>query len=301
MKGSKVQDSVNWSRLRVAVVGGDEREREIAWLAAATGATVRAYGFPWPEDGIKGVERSESAKAALEDVQFALFPIPGMGVDGSLFATETILPDVDLLRVMASDSHIIMGTADEALKQAVETLGIGLHEYESDKELMLLRMPAIVEGVLQLAIDNTERTLHRSNVCVVGYGNIGAMLTRTLVLLGAKVTLAARKAEARADALNAGAEVIHTDELAAIAPHQDILFSTVPARIVVSSVLDKLPQHALVMDLSAPPGGVNLDYATKIGLRAIWARGLGKRAPVTVGASQWKGISERIAAILKSA
>ncbi len=299
MKGSEVQESVDWSRLRIAVVGGDEREREIARLAAAAGAKVRAFGFPWPEGGIEGVEKSDSARDALEGAHFALFPIPGMGVDGSLFATESILPDGDLLSVMNNGAHIILGTAGEALKQAAESLGLGLHEYESDNELMLLRMPAIVEGALQLAIENTDRTLHRSKVCVVGYGNIGAMLTRTLVLLGANVTLAARIAEARADALNAGAEAVHTDELESLAPQLDILFSTVPARIVVPAILDKLPRHALVMDLAAPPGGVDLDYAKQIGLKTVWARGLGRRAPVTVGASQWKGISERIAAILK--
>ena len=80
---------------------------------------------------------------------------------------------------MDTGAHIILGTPDEALKQAAQSLGLGLHEYESDKELMLLRMPAIVEGALQLAIENTDRTLHRSKICVVGYGNIGAMLTRT--------------------------------------------------------------------------------------------------------------------------
>ncbi len=291
MKDSEVQNSVDWSHLRIAVVGGDEREREIARLAAAAGAMVRAFGFPWPDGGIEGVEKSSTA----------LFPIPGMGLDGSLFATESILPHSDLLNVMDTGAHIILGTPDEALKQAAQSLGLGLHEYESDKELMLLRMPAIVEGALQLAIENTDRTLHRSKICVVGYGNIGAMLTRTLVLLGTNVTLAARKAEARADALNAGAETAHTDELESLAPKMDILFSTVPARIVTPTVLGKLPPHALVMDLSAPPGGVDLDYANQIGLKSIWARGLGKRAPVTVGASQWKGISERIAAILNNA
>ena len=48
----------------IAVVGGDERECEIARLAATTGARVRAYGFPWPEAGITGVEA---------DAWFALF------------------------------------------------------------------------------------------------------------------------------------------------------------------------------------------------------------------------------------
>ncbi len=300
MEEIETEIPVDWNDLSVAVVGGDEREREIARLAAATGAAVRAFGFPWPEGGIEGVEKSANAQDALEDAQFALFPIPGMGMDGSLFATEKIIPNRELLSVMRPDAHIILGTPDEALKQAAASLQIGLHEYESDKELMLLRMPSIIEGALKLAIENTDRTLHRSKVCVVGYGNIGAMLNRTLVLLGSHVTLAARNPVARANALNAGAEVVHTDDLESIAPQLDILFSTVPARIVTPAVLDKLPPHALVMDLSAPPGGVDLDYAKRIGLKTVWARGMGRRAPVTVGASQWKGISQRIAAILQN-
>ncbi len=299
MNETNKESSVDWSSLIIAVVGGDAREREIARLAASTGARVRAFGFPWPEGGIAGVEKMETASAALEGAHFALFPIPGMGLDGSLFGTETIIPDRELLSVLQPGAHIILGTPDEGLKQAADSLGLGLHEYESDKELMLMRMPAIVEGALKLAIENTDRTLHESEVCVVGYGNIGAMLTRVLVLLGAKVTMAARKPVARADARNVGARTTHTDDLEAIAPKLDILFSTVPTRIVTPCVLDKLPPHALVMDLSAPPGGVDLDYAKKIDLPAIWARGLGKRAPVTVGASQWKGISERIQTILK--
>ena len=51
------------------------------------------------------------------------------------------------------------------------------------------------------------------------------------------------------------------------------------------------------MDLSAPPGGIDLEAAQRFGHTAVWARGLGRRAPVTVGASQWNGISRRIMAI----
>ena len=132
-----------------------------------------------------------------------------MGLDGSLFATETIIPDSELLGVLRPGAHIILGTPEEALIKTAQSLGIGLREYESDKELMLMRMPAIVEGALKLAIENTDRTLHDSHICVVGYGNIGAMLTRILVLLGAHVTLAARKPVARADARNVGAQAAH--------------------------------------------------------------------------------------------
>jgi dipicolinate synthase subunit A len=76
-----------------------------------------------------------------------------------------------------------------------------------------------------------------------------------------------------------------------------MLFSTVPAAVVGREALEGMPRGSLVMDLAAPPGGVDLAAATGLGLVAVWARGLGRRAPVTVGASQWQGIRRRIEAI----
>ncbi len=73
-----------------------------------------------------------------------------------------------------------------------------------------------------------------------------------------------------------------------------MLFSTVPAAVVGREVLEHLPRGALVMDLAAPPGGIDLDAARELGHEAVWARGMGRRAPVTVGASQWHGIRRRI-------
>ncbi len=286
--------------VRIAVVGGDEREQEIARLAAVDGADVRAHGFPWPEAGIVGVQHSETPSEALRGAQYALFPIPGIADDGALFAPaapEPIVPTADLLARLESPGHVILGAADENLRAAAEVTGVTLHEYEDDVELMLERGPAIVEGALGIAIANTRVTIHGAQVCVVGQGTIGSLLTRTLVLLGARVTVAARNPLQRASARVVGADTIPLDELLEIAPRLAMVFSTVPAPVVTSSVLERLPSDALVMDLAAPPGGVDLDAARALGLTAVWARGLGRRAPVTVGASQWRGIRKRIADI----
>lgn len=288
----------------VAVVAGDEREQEIARLAATTGAEVRGYGFPLPEGGgIDGVAIVDSAREALEGAHFGLFPIPGMGDDGSLFAPDApgpIVPDAALLSAMAPGAQVILGTPDEALREAASERGIGLHPYEGDTELMLLRMPAIVEAAVRTVVEHTRITIHGAGVCIVGHGNVGVMLCRTMVLLGARVTVAARSAEQRASAYTIGAAGVHTDELAEIAPEVEILLSTVPVPLVDREVIARLPAHAFVADLSAPPGGVDLDHARERGLAAVWARGLGRRAPITVGASQWKGIAERIAGILEN-
>jgi dipicolinate synthase subunit A len=288
---------IDWAALRIAVVGGDEREREIARLAATTGAEVRGFGFPWPERGIAPVRQAESAGAALAGARIALFPIPGIARDGSLFAPaceQRIVPDRELLSAMAPDAHIVLGQPDEGLERAARELGIALHEYESDRELMLLRGPAICEGAIGLAIAHTDVTIHAGHVGVVGQGTIGALLTRTLVALGARVHVFARNAQQRAAAYTAGAEPHPLEALADIAPALAMLFSTVPAPVVDAAVLERLPAPALVMDLAAPPGGVDLDRARRLGHEAVWARGMGRRAPVTVGASQWTGIRRRI-------
>ena len=291
---------MNWEQLAIAVVGGDEREREIARLAAETGADVRAYGFPWPDDGIDGVVQALSVEGALTDANYALFPIPGLGPDGRLYApaeSSPIVPDERLLQLLAPGAHVILGTADDQLRRAAERTGVELVEYESDRELMLLRGPAIVEGALAVAIEHTDVTIHSSSVGVVGHGTIGSLLARTLRALGAVVHVFARNPVQRADASAAGAHTHALDELPNVAPSLAMLFSTVPASVVDEGTLERLPRRALVVDLAAPPGGVDLEAARRIGRKAVWARGLGKRAPVTVGASQWEGIRTRIEAI----
>jgi dipicolinate synthase subunit A len=293
--------TVDWAGLKIAVVAGDEREGEIARQAARTGARIDAYGFPWPEGGIPGVHLAAGAREALDGARIALFPIPGIAHDGSLFAPacdDRIVPDRELLSAMAPGAHIILGYPDEGLERAATELGIGLHEYESDRELMLMRGPAICEGALRLAIEHTDVTIHHSPVAVVGQGTIGGLMTRTLVALGARVHVFARNPVQRATAYTAGADPHPLEELVRMAPSLAMIFSSVPAPVVDDAVLAALPAGSLVMDLAAPPGGVDLEASRRHGHRTVWARGMGRRAPVTVGASQWTGIRRRIEAAL---
>src|ERR1700726_2244359 len=293
---------VDWPKVVIGMLGGDKREQEIARLAAAAGAQVRAHGFPWPERGIAGVQHLNDPAAVLKGARFALFPIPGIAASGALFAPAAaapIIPDRAMLAGMAPRAHIILGWADTNLKVHAAALSIELHEYEWDRSLMLQRTQAIIEGLLKIVIETTAITIHNDHACVVGQGTIGAVLPRYLVALGAHTHVAARNAEQRAAAYVAGATPHLMGDLAALAPSLDLVFSTVPSRVVGEDVLSRLPKTALIVDLAAPPGGVDFEAAKRLGLNAIWGRGLGSRAPVTVGPSQWGGIRERIETIVR--
>ena len=54
---------------------------------------------------------------------------------------------------------------------------------------------ATAEGTIQVAIENTNRILHGSEVLILGFGRIGKVLARKLAGLSVKVTCAARKDE----------------------------------------------------------------------------------------------------------
>lgn len=293
---------MNWQDLTIAIVAGDAREQEIARCAVRAGASVRAYGFPWPEDGIENVYHASDAADALRGADFALFPIPGIARDGGLFApalSGRIIPSVEMLSGMKPDAHIILGWADDNLRTCCEALGITLHEYEWDVDLMLLRGQAIVEGVLRIIIENTRITIHKANICLVGQGTIGTLLTRTLIGLGAHVSVAARNPVQRAAAWAAGAECYTLEQLPEILPEMDIIIGSVPKQLIGPELLRTVKADALLVDVAAPPGTIDRETAAKMGIKAVWARGMGARAPITVGRSQWTGISRRIEAIME--
>jgi len=287
---------VPWERLKLAFLGGDEREPEIARLAAATGAEVRAFGQPWPEQGVPGVSVADDPVGAVTGADYLVLPIP-LGVGLEVYAPhagEPIIADAGVVGALAPGAHAFLGGATPEFREVAEKAGVRLHEYDPDRELMLLRGPAIVEGAIQLAIENTEITINDASVVVVGFGTIGSLLARRLLGLGARVHVAARNPTQRAGAYADGAIPVPLEELPSLAPELQMVFSTVPAQVVGRELLERLPRGSLVLDIVPPPDHADLDLAAELGHRAVWARGLGRRAPVTVGSSQWMGLSRYI-------
>lgn len=287
---------IDWRRLTLAIVGGDEREQEIARLAAGTGASVRTFGFPWPDAGLEGVRRTASASEAMLDADHALLPVP-RGVSGALYAPDAANPIViepALFAPLHPGAHVFCGRVTEELADATLDLPVTMHGYDPDRELMLLRAAAVVEGVLQTAIANTDVTIHGATVAVVGFGNIGSLLARRLLTLGADVYVIARNPVQRAAARADGAKAAAPEAFPDLAPRLSMVFSAVPARVVDRRVLERLPRGSLVLDVVPPPHRSDLELAARLGHRAVWARGLGRRAPITVGRSQWHGIRKWI-------
>ncbi len=279
--------------VRVAVVGGDSRELEIVRLMKVEGMEVRAIGLPTRAAAALGRPQEPSVGDAVAGARAVVCPIPGLGAGDSIFAPhwpeQLYLGPQDLARC-ARPGVVIMGTASPSFKANVAAAGLTLREYEQDDELMILRSRAIAEGAIRLAIEHTDVTLHRAKTFLLGFGRSSFTLCEVLLALGASLTVVARNPAQLARAWEMGAEVLELKDLPEAIGSARIIFNTIPALVVDEPVLARTAKDALIIDMSAPPGGVDHEAAGRLGRHVVWARGLGSRAPVSVGRIQWKGI-----------
>lgn len=139
------------------------------------------------------------------------------------------------------------------------------------------------EGAIECAMREYEGTISGSKCLVAGFGRIGKILAHKLKLLGANVTVSARKPSDLAYVKALGYNALNTENLRTV-KHFDIAFNTIPKLIFDRELLMNTDTNTLIIDLASLPGGVDFDTAEKLGIYAVRALSLpGKCAPKTAG------------------
>lgn len=156
-------------------------------------------------------------------------------------------------------------------------------DYGRDERVTARNAVPTAEGAIQIAMEQLNVTLWRSNCLVVGFGRIGKVLARVLHGLGANVTVSARSAADRGLIEALGYEA---DETGVYSKGLDYacVFNTVPAPVLPEAQLLRVPRDCLLIDLASRPGGVDFNACRALGLQAVHALSLpGKAAPATAG------------------
>lgn len=148
------------------------------------------------------------------------------------------------------------------------------------EELAVLNSISTAEGAIQIAMEETNYTLHDSNILILGFGRIGKVLAKMLNAIGANVYCEARKNEDLAWIKTYGYNVVKLSNLNENLKNKDIIINTIPSIILNEEKLKLLDKNSLVIDLASKPGGVDYEKVSNIGVKVIWALALpGKVAP----------------------
>ena len=286
----------------IAVLGGDAREIIMADLLCRDGFDVATYGLGpaayesiGPDDGLAGVAELE-ANSVLEAVagrRWLLCPAPGLG-DGDVvyapYARTPIPLNEGVLR--ASDvvkGGIVLGRASSSLLALADAVQTTVYQTKDDEALRVRVATAAAEGLLAVLVGRTDQVLRDQRVLVLGYGATGSALADRLVLLGTRVTVAARREESLARAEQHGALPVAFDDRAAAMADATVIVNTVPSTSSMPVAALKELDGCLVIDIASPPGGTDHVAAQAAGCPVTWIRGVaGERAPRTAGDLQYR-------------
>ena len=268
----------------ISIVGGDLRIIRLIEMLIADVYKVYTYGLEMSEELLQmDVEMCSTIEETVSYSKVVVGPIP-LSSDRKNVSTpfsKVKLPLEDLLKVL-KDKKLIAGNILEFFKEQLEKEEISYIDLIKREEFSVLNAIATAEGTLQIAMEETQKTVHGSKVLVMGFGRIGKILAKMLDGIGAKVSCEARKDDDLAWIKAYGYEPIDLDKLNENLSKFDIIINTIPFQILNEERLNLVKKDVVLIDLASNPGGVDRKVAKEKELKLIWALSLpGKVAPIT--------------------
>lgn len=275
-------------QLTFAFIGGDMRQLYVANMLALDCFHIRVFGFD-KENIIDsdGIYYANSLDDCISGADVVVLPLPYSSKKGVFINTplyKSVIKIEELISRLDNNAILFAGKIDEKLMQLCNNSGIHTIDYSKREEFAIMNAIPTCEGAIELAMHNTPFTIKDSRCLVIGYGRIGKLLSSYLSALGAEVTATARKYSDLAWISANGCKSANTSDLKLLIGEFDIVFNTVPEKLLDFSVLREVKNDALIIDLASAPGGVDFDIANDLNKKTIWALSLpGKVAPVTAG------------------
>ena len=268
--------------LKFAVVGGDTRLVRLAELLRRDGHRVCTYALE-RADLAEEIPKAGCLQGCVYGADCVVLPTPAEA-GGFLFApfSGEKLRAEELVSALWQGQRLFGGRLGDGLCLAALRQGLVVEDLLRRADFAAGNAALTAEGAIGVLMAQSDKSLWRSRVLVLGWGRIASFLTLRLLGLGAKASVAARRAEARVTAAALGAESFPFSELESRIGDFDFIVNTVPARVLTEGMLCLIRPDALLLELASPPGGFDRTLAANIGLRVLAAPGLpGETAPLS--------------------
>ena len=279
-----MKDSLNTNK--ISVIGGDLRQLYMVEEFSKYNTEVYAFGLPKSKcEGIN-VFCCNSLEQSLSYADNIILPLPISRDNSRVIAPlfdGTILIDDIINIVKNTDKILLVGKATDTLMNKFSENNIQAVDYFKNEQLNIQNAMLTAEGALALAINETNFSIHNSKCIITGYGRIAKILSKLLFSMGARVTIAARNQNDLSWAELKGYDSIKIDKISK-KTDADIIFNTVPARILTESTISKLNKKCLIIELASAPYGTDFAACNTHKIRYINAASLpGKVAPKSAG------------------
>lgn len=277
-----------YENVKIGIIGGDMRQTALARRLSDMGFETAVWGLARDGDIGRSV-RCGDWHGTVTDSRAVILPLPA-SVDGvrvnAPFADGFELRMSHLMNELLADTLLIGGKFDFGIKEAAKECNIPLLDYFECEELQIKNAIPTAEGAVEIAMREMPITVFGAKALVCGYGRIGKVLAAMLKNIGASVCVAARGQQELATAAVCGhsSAKFGTGDFVRAISEADVVFNTVPAKVLDKTLIEKMEKCCLVVDLASGRGGVDFNAAEARGIKTVHALSLpGKVAPFTAG------------------
>ena len=264
--------------MRLLVFGGDER---------MTGAAQAARRAGWEALHVRD---AEDARRAAQRADAVLLPWPvsfrdEMLVGGSMTKEQT-------LELLPPCTAALYGAGVNAGELSVAQCAVNPAH---DEGFLLANAELTAEGAIFRAMQHQGSALMGSTCTVTGFGRIARALVKRLTAMGAFVIVCARSEKQMQSAHEMGAHPVPLARLGTAAAQSDVIFNTVPARVMGEDVLHAVGKDALIIELASAPYGMDMELASRLGVAVALESGLpGRYAPYEAGAALFEAAQRAV-------
>ena len=218
------------------------------------------------------------------DIYVLPLPVTSDKVNINAPLSDLSLSFKDFFSMLPTSAVVFGGMIPEEVKSMSNDYSVPIYDYYTSEELQIKNAVPTAEGAIEIALREMPVTLYKTKSLVIGSGRISKVTAPLLSAFGSKVTVASRNPDSLLWNEIHGFDTINTALISESANKYDLIINTAPKKVLTGEILSLLKKDCLIIDLASRPGGVDMEEASRLGVKVIWALGLpGKCAPVSSG------------------
>lgn len=235
--------------VKVVFLGGGKREEILKEQLSKTYEIVT----------INNADDLIRKKGEIRLGQVFIAPVSGTDQEG-LIRESISLSLIEAIGYMSQGSTVLIGAANQKIKDQANRFGVRLVELGQLNELAWLNAIPTAEGTISTLMQKLETTIYGARVLITGAGRVALTLAIRLKMLGANVLLVTKNKEevARAKAL-----LIPATRFGCTFGEYPILINTIPVAIIDHEFLTN-NKVSLYVELASTSGLVDDDLDNDI-------------------------------------
>ncbi|MBM7598858.1 dipicolinate synthase subunit A [Virgibacillus halotolerans] len=271
--------------LNILIMGGDARYLEVIRKLSNEVAKLYLIGYDQLTFDEKHVKQTTMETVDFGIIDAIILPVAGTNEDGkieTMYSDEVISLTEDVVRQTPNHCTIYTGNANAYLKNITHDKQLVALFYRDD--LAVYNSIPTAEGALKLIMEQTDVTVHGSNVMILGFGRVGKTVVNLFSSVGANVRVAVRKSADIARVTEMGLTPVKLEKLEQEIVGMDTVINTIPHPVIDADIIAAMETSTLIVDIASAPGGTDFAFAKTHGIKAMHALGLpGKTAPKSAG------------------